>query len=161
MSMDETPEDNRSAIADSSRKLAEMGRELSSMQFNYKVLDGKKPEYWEKRVEAFREHHAKSTEYYSQAHRLMSHVDKDGAGVFLLGIGKLRQTGRKLEELLEHIRQNPTIMSSKDKQQSKWSKETREQVIEYSDKTLEQEKALSKSFREFYEKYMTKNVSDA
>ena len=45
-------------------------------------------------------------------------------------------------------------MSSKDKQQSKWSKEIKDQLIDYSNKALQQETDMNRNFRQFYEKHL-------
>lgn len=137
-----------------SEALAKLGMELSEIQFNYKVLDKTKAEYWGKRVEDFKKYHEKGLEYYTQVHTMMNIVEKEKAGMFLLNMSKLRQLGTKLLELLEKIEENPSIMSSKDKQQSKWSKDLKEELIECSNKNLRHEMDMNTDFREFYEKHL-------
>ncbi|QUC63839.1 hypothetical protein NsoK4_05045 [Nitrosopumilus sp. K4] len=143
-----------------SNELAKLGSELSEIQFNYKVLDKTDHTYWEKRVDDFKKYHDKGMEYYKKIHSMMSLVEKDEAGMFLLRISKLHQLGDKLFELLGEVKENPNIMSSKDKQQSKWSKELKEQLIEQSNKTLHHEMDMNANFREFYEKHLKKLLED-
>lgn len=149
-------EELREFVKDHSGNLAKIGSELAQIQFNYKVIEKAKMDYWEKRVEDFSRYHQKGMEYYIEIHSLMNLVDKEKADFFLLNLSKLRQLGKKLQELFEQVKQNPSIISSKDKQQSKWSKEIRDQLIEYSNKTLEQEKFMNANFREFYDKNLKK-----
>lgn len=139
-----------------SDKLAILGKELSEIQFNFKVIDKTDSEYWIKRIEDFKKYHQKGMEYYEQVHLLMNLVEKEKARLFLLSMSKLRQLGTKLLELLEKVKENPSIISSKDKQQSKWSKETKEQLIDISNKNLRHEMEMNTSFREFYEKHLMK-----
>jgi len=141
-----------------SDKLAELGKELSEIQFNFKVINKTESEYWQKRIEDFKKYHQKGMEYYEQVHLLMNLVEKEKAGLFLLSISKLRQLGTKLIELLEKVKENPTIMSSKDKQQSKWSKEIKEQLIEISNSNLRHEMEMNTNFRDFYEKHLMKRL---
>ena len=152
--MSNNENDLKKSIRDFSDNLAKIGNELSEIKFNYKVLNETKVEYWRKRTEDFKKYQQKGIEYYSQVHALMSLVDSEKAGIFLLSISKLRQLGTKLLELFEEIQQNPSIMSSKDKQQSKWSKELKEQLMEYSNKTLQQETDMNTNFRQFYDKHL-------
>ena len=152
--MSEKTEEIKESIKKHSNNLSKLGRELSQIQFNYKVLDKTKEGYWQKRKEDFEKYHQKGMEYYTEVHALMNIVEKEKAGIFLFSISKLNQLGKKMLELLEEIKQNPSIMTTKDKQQSKWSKELRDNLIKYSDETLKQEKHMNTSFREFYDKYL-------
>ncbi len=136
--------------------LSKLGREISEIQFNYRVLDETKTEYWQKRIEDFKRYHQKGMEYYTQVHSLMNLVEEEEAGIFLLKMSKMNQLGVKLLELLEVIRQNPSIMASKDKQQSKWSKELKEKMIECSNENLDHEINMNKNFRKFYEMHLKK-----
>ena len=144
----------KASVKEQSAHLAKIGRELSEIRFNYKVLDKTETKYWQKRIEDFKRYHQKGIEYYIQAHSLMNLVEKEKAGMFLLSVSKLRQLGTRLLELLEEVKQNPSIMSSKDKQQSKWSKELKEQLIECSNRNLNQETGMNSNFREFYDKHL-------
>lgn len=153
--MNKSNDDIKEEIKKHSNNLSKLGRELSQIEFNYKVLDKTKEEYWKNRREDFEKYHQKGMEYYTEVHALMNIIEKEKAGFFLLSISKLNQLGKKLLELLEEVKQNPSIMTSKDKQQSKWSKEIRENLIKYSDETLKHEKDMNTSFREFYDRYLT------
>ena len=140
-----------------SNNLANLGKELSEIQFNYKVIENSTEQYWQKRINEFKKYNEKGTEYYTQAHALMNLVDKERSGLFLLRISKFRQMGLKLITNMEEVKQNPSIIKSKDKQQSKWSKELREKLIESSNACLHHEMDMNRFFREFYEKYL-KNI---
>ncbi len=140
-----------------SNNLANLGKELSEIQFNYKVIENVTEQYWQKRIGEFKKYSEKGTEYYTQAHALMNLVDKEQSGLFLLSISKFRQMGLKLITNMEDVKQNPSSIKSKDKQQSKWSKELREKLIETSNACLHQEMDMNKFFREFYEKHL-KNI---
>ena len=140
-----------------SNNLANLGKELSDIQFNYKVIENSTEQYWQKRINEFKKYNEKGTEYYTQAHALMNLVDKERSGLFLLSISKFRQMGLKLITNMEEVKQNPSIIKSKDKQQSKWSKELREKLIESSNACLHHEMDMNRFFREFYEKNL-KNI---
>jgi len=140
-----------------SNNLANLGKDLSEIQFNYKVIENSTEQYWQKRINEFKKYNEKGTEYYTQAHALMNLVDKERSGLFLLSISKFRQMGLKLITNMEEVKQNPSIIKSKDKQQSKWSKELREKLIESSNACLHHEMDMNRFFREFYEKYL-KNI---
>ena len=140
-----------------SNNLANLGKELSEIQFNYKVIENSTEQYWQKRINEFKKYNEKGTEYYTQAHALMNLVDKEQSGLFLLSISKFRQMGLKLITNMEEVKQNPSIIKSKDKQQSKWSKELREKLIESSNACLHHEMDMNRFFREFYEKKL-KNI---
>ncbi len=140
-----------------SDNLAVLGKELSEIQFNYKVVENTTEQYWQNRINEFKKYNEKGTEYYTQAHALMSLVDKEQSGLFLLSISKLHQLGLKLVTNMEEVKQNPSIVKSKDKQQSKWSKDLREKLIESSNQCLRHEMDMNKFFREFYEIHL-KNI---
>lgn len=140
-----------------SNNLANLGKDLSEIQFNYKVIENSTEQYWQKRINEFKKYNEKGTEYYTQAHALMNLVDKEQSGLFLLSISKFRQMGLKLITNMEKVKQNPSIIKSKDKQQSKWSKELREKLIESSNACLHHEMDMNRFFREFYEKHL-KNI---
>lgn len=140
-----------------SNNLANLGKEISEIQFNYKVIENATEQYWQKRVNEFKKYNEKGIEYYTHAHALMNLVDKEQSGLFLLSISKFRQMGLKLIAIIEEVKQNPSSVKSKDKQQSKWSKEIREKLIETSNACLHHEMDMNKFFREFYEKHL-KNI---
>ena len=158
--MNDEIDEVRKSVKEHSGELAKLGSELSEIQFNYKVVNKTNAQYWQKRIEEFKRYHEHGMRYYKEVHTLMNIVGKDEAGLFLLSISKLHQLGEKLQESLEGIKQNPSIMSSKDKQQSKWSKDLREQLIEQSNNILSHEKNMNVSFREFYEKHLKKLLED-
>ena len=140
-----------------SNNLANLGKDLSEIQFNYKVIENSTEQYWQKRINEFKKYNEKGTEYYTQAHALINLADKEKSGLFLLSISKLRQLGLKLLTNMEEVKQNPSIIKSKDKQQSKWSKELREKLLESSNACLHHEMDMNKLFREFYEIHL-KNI---
>jgi len=94
--------------------------------------------------------------YYNQVYSLMNLVNKEESQMFLLRTSKFRQLGLILIEIMEKIKENPSIVDSKDKQQSLWSKEIRDQITEHSNKCLRHEMDINTSFREFYEKHLKK-----
>lgn len=155
--MTEEPEKLKKSAKEHSNNLAKLGKELSEIQFNYKVIENTTEQYWQKRINEFKKYNEKGTEYYTQAHALMNLVDKEQSGLFLLSISKLRQMGLKLITNMEEVKQNPSIIKSKDKQQSKWSKELREKLIESSNACLHHEMDMNKFFRGFYETHL-KNI---
>jgi len=70
--------------------------------------------------------------------------------MFLLQTSKFHQLGTELIKLMQQIEENPSIINSKDKQQSQWSKKIKEKIIEYSKNCLENEKNMNLNFRKFY-----------
>ena len=139
-----------------SEKLANLGMELSKIQFSYKMEEKPSKEYWQKKIDDFKKYNEKGMEYYNQTYSLMNLVNKEESQIFLLSTSKFRQLGLKLIEVMEKIKENPSIMDSKDKQQSKWSKEIRDQITEHSNTCIHYEKDMNTSFREFYEKHLKK-----
>ena len=117
--------------------------ELSKIQFSYKIEEKTSKEYWEKRINDFKEHNKKSLEYYNQVYSLINLVNKEEAQMFLLHVSKFHQIGITLIETMEKIKENPSIIDSKDKQQSQWSKEIKKQITENSDKCLDHEKDMN------------------
>ena len=154
--MSQNPENLRKSAKEHSKKLAKLGMELGEIQFSYRVKEKPLKEYWQKRIENFKKYNRKGLEYYNQAYSMMNLVNKEEAQLFLLRVSKFRKIGLTLIELMEKIKENPSIMDSKDKQQSTWSKETRQQITEYSNKCLNHEKDMNTSFREFFEKHLKK-----
>jgi hypothetical protein len=84
----------------------------------------------------------------------MSLVNEEQSSIFLLRMSKLQQLGMKLLEDMEKVKQNPSSMDLKDKQQSKWSKEIRERLLKSNNDCLNHEKRMNVFFKEFYEKYL-------
>ena len=155
MSQDD-PEILKKLVKDHSEKLARLGIELGKNQFNYKIEKKASKEYWQNRITYFKKYNEKGLEYYSQVHAIMSLVNKDESQMFLLRTSKFQQMSKTMTELLEKIRENPSIMDAKDKQQSRWSKEIKAQFTEHSDKCLQHEIDTNTIFREFYEKRIKK-----
>ena len=139
-----------------SEKLAKIGMELGEIQFSYKVENKPSKEYWQKRIDHFKKYNEKGMEYYNQAYSLMSLVNKEESEIFLLHTSQFRKLGLTLIEIMEKIKENPSIIDSKDTQQSKWSREIKNQITEQSNKCLRHEMDMNTSFREFYGKHLKK-----
>ena len=139
-----------------SEKLAKLGMELSEIQFSYKIEEKPSKEYWQKRINDFKKYNEIGMKYYNQVYSLMNLVNKEESQMFLLRTSKFHQLGLTLIEIMEKIKENPSIVDSKDKHQSQWSRETRDQITEQSNKCLRYEMDINTSFREFYEKYLKK-----
>lgn len=154
--MSQDPEDIKKSAKKNSDKLAKLGMELGEIQFSYRIDEKSTKEYWQKRIKDFKNYSEKAQEYYSQVHSMMNLVNKEEAQMFLLRSSKFRQLGTKLIEIMEKIEENPTIIDPKDKQQSQWSKEIKNQITEHSNKCLRHEMDMNTTFREFYEKHLKK-----
>ncbi len=139
-----------------SEKLAKLGMELSEIQFSYKIEEKPSKEYWQKRIDDFKKYNEIGMKYYNQVYSLMNLVNKEESQMFLLRTSKFHQLGLTLIEIMEKIKENPSIVDSKDKHQSQWSREIRDQITEQSNKCLRYEMDINTSFREFYEKYLKK-----
>ena len=87
----------------------------------------------------------------------MKLIDPNEANLFLLQISKFHQITSKLLENMEKIRENPSIINSKDKQQSTWSKKIRQEMTDASNESLIHEKDMNTKFREFYDNNL-KNI---
>jgi len=127
---------------------------LGEIQFSYKIEEKVTKEYWQQRIEDFKKYNEKGFEYYNQVYAMMSLVNKEEAQMFLLQISKFKQLSTLLLEAMEKIKDNPTIIDSKDKQQSQWSREIKNQITEQSNKCLRHEMDMNTQFREFYEKHL-------
>ena len=149
--MSQNSEGLKKIVKEHSEKLAKLGIELAKNQFSYKVENKASKEYWQKRIDDFKKYNEKGMEYYNEIHSLMNIINREESQMFLLRIGKLRQIGIGLIEIMEKIKENPTIMDKKDKQQSLWSKKIKDQISEQSNKSLNFEKDMNSSFRKFYE----------
>ena len=141
-------------VREHSEKLAKLGIELAKNQFSYKVENKPSKEYWQKRIDDFKKYNEKGMEYYNEIHSLMNIINREESQMFLLRIGKFRQIGLVFIEIMEKIKENPTIMDKKDKQQSQWSKKIRAEITDQSNSCLNYEKDMNASFREFYEKHI-------
>ncbi|MBA4454476.1 MAG: hypothetical protein H2B05_05990 [Nitrosopumilaceae archaeon] len=143
---------SESSISEYSEKLEKLGKELAKIQYDFKIENKPSEKYWSTRIEEFNQYHTKVNQYFTQAYSLMNLVNEGESGLFLLKISKLKQLGVKLIENMEKIKQNPSIMDLKDKQQSKWSIERKEELIKSNKECLDHEKHMNVFFREFYEK---------
>ena len=137
-----------------SEKLEKLGMELSKIQYDFKIKDNPSEKYWTKRIQKFENYHKKVAEYFTQSYSLMSLVNEEQSGIFLLRVSKLRQLGVKLLEAMEKVKENPSSMDLKNKQQSKWSKEIRERLLKSNNDCLNHEKRMNVFFKEFYEEYL-------
>ncbi|MFQ5476379.1 MAG: hypothetical protein ACE5DT_05035 [Nitrosopumilus sp.] len=149
-------QDLKKSVKEHSDKLAKLGMELGEIQFSYRIEEKPTKEYWQKRIDDFKKYNETGMTYYNQVYSLMNLVNKEEAQVFLLRVSKFRQLGLTLIEIMEKIKENPSISDSKDKQQSQWSKEIKNQITEHSNKCLHHEMDMNTSFREFYEKHLKK-----
>ena len=139
-----------------SEKLAKLGIELAKVQFSYKIEEDSSKEYWQNRINDFKKYNEMGMKYYNQVYSLMNLVSKEESQLFLLSTSKFHQLGLTLIEIMEKIKENPSIVDSKDKQQSQWSREIRDQITEHGNKCLRLEMDINTSFREFYEKHLKK-----
>ena len=156
--MSQDPENLKESVKEYSEKLAKLGMELGKIQFSYKIEEKASKEYWQHRIEDFKKYNEKGLEYYKQVHAIMNLVNKEESQMFLLRTSKFRQLSMTLIEIMEKIRENPSIIDLKDRQQSKWSKEIKKQITEHSDKCPRHEIDTNTLFREFYEKYLKKTL---
>ena len=150
-SMSQNSEDIKKKVQEKSEKLAELGFTLTKNQFSYKIEEKISKEYWQKRIKNLTKYNEISLEYYTQIQNLMNLVNKEEAQMFLLQTSKFHQLGTELIKLMQQIEENPSIINSKDKQQSQWSKKIKEKIIEYSRNCLENEKNMNLNFRKFYD----------
>ena len=150
--MSQDPENLKKSAKEHSDKLAKLGMELGEIQFSYRIEEKVTKEYWDQRMNDFKKYNEKGLEYYNQVHAMMNLVDKEESDMFLLRVSKFRQLSTELLETMNKIKDNPSIIDSKDKQQSSWSKEIKNQITEQSNKCLRHEMDMNTSFREFYEK---------
>ncbi len=154
MSFDQ--ENLKKTAREHSDKLARLGIELGKIQFSYKVEEKPVIKYWQERIDDFKRYNDKGIEYYNMAYTMMNLLNNEESQMFLLRISRFRQIGLALIETMEMIKENPSIIDPKNKQQSQWSKKIREQLTEHSNKCLRHEKEINASFREFYERHLKK-----
>ncbi len=154
--MSQDPENLKKSAKEHSEKLAKIGMDLGEIQFSYKIEEKVTKEYWQKRMKDFKKYNEKGLEYYNQVHSMMNLANKEEAQMFLLRISKFRQLSTALSETMEKIKENPSIIDSKDRQHSPWSKEIKNQIAEQSNRCLRHEMDMNMSFREFYEKHLKK-----
>jgi len=149
--MSENTENLKKSIKEYREKLTTLGTELAGIKFSYKVEEKPSKEYWEKRMNEFQKYNEKCLEYYNQVHAMMSLINKEESQMFLLRTSKFRQLGIELLEIMQKIKDNPSITDPKDKQQSQWSKEIKNKITEQSNKCLNHEREMNASFRNFYQ----------
>ncbi len=139
-----------------SEKLEKLGIELSKIQYDFKIKDKPSEKYWIKRIQEFKNYHKKVVEYFTQSYSLMSLVNEEQSRIFLLRISKLRQLGVRLLEDMQKVKQNPSSMDLKDKQQSRWSKEIRERLLKSNNDCMNHEKRMNIFFKDFHTEYLMK-----
>jgi len=148
--------DLKEVIKNHSEQLARLGTEISQIKFSYKIQEKASKEYWQKRIMEFKTYKQKSLDYYNNIYSLIKLIDSDKAELFLLQISKFHQLGSTLLENMNKIKENPSIVNSKDKQQSIWSKKIRQEMVDISNESLKHEKEMNAKFREFYENNLKK-----
>ena len=141
-------------VKEHSEKLSKLGTDLAKNQFIYKVEKKSSKEYWQERIINFKKYNDNGFRYYDEIFALMRIIDEEKSQMFLLQIAKFRQLGLTLIEIMEKLKENPSIINSKDRQQSQWSREIKNQITEQSDKCLKCEREMNTTFREFYEEKM-------
>ncbi|MDC1103953.1 hypothetical protein OAU56_02890 [Nitrosopumilus sp.] len=150
--MNQDSEEIKIRIQEQSKKLTELGSILAKNQFTYKIEEKTSKEYWQKRIQDLTKYNETSLAYYSQVQKMMNLINIEEAQIFLLQTSKFHQLGTELIKLMYQIEENPSIISSKDKQQSQWSKKIKEKILQVSSKCLENEKSMNLNFRKFYDK---------
>jgi len=148
--MSENTENLKKILQGHSKELTKLGSVLAKEQFSYKIEEKTSKKYWQKRIEEFKKYNETGLEYYNQVQSMMNVIDKDKGQLFLLDISKFHQLGIKLIKIMETIEETPSIINSKDKQQSHWSKKIKKDISETSVECLDHEKYMNLSFREFY-----------
>lgn len=141
----------KNVMGEKSKKLAELGSILAKNQFTYKIQEKTTKEYWEKRVQELKKYDETSLAYYNEIQNMMNLINKNEAQTYLLHISKFRQLSTDLIKIMEKIKENPSIIDSKDKQQSLWSKGVKKEILEISTNCVDHEKYMNSIFREFYE----------
>ena len=127
----------KNTIQEQSEKLAKLGSILAKNQFSYKIEEKTSKEYWQKRIQDLTKYNETSLAYYSQVQKMMNLINIEEAQIFLLQTSKFHQLGTELIKLMHQIEENPSIISSKDKQQSQWSKKIKEKILQVSSKCLD------------------------
>ena len=148
--MSEDTENFKNKLQVHSKELTKLGSILAKEQFSYKIEEKTSKKYWQERIKQFKKYNETALEYYNQVQSMMNVIDKDKGRLFLLDISKFHQLGIKLIKIMETIEETPSIIDSKDKQQSHWSKKTKKDISETSVECLDHEKYMNMSFREFY-----------
>ena len=148
------PENLKKSMNEIGEKLAKLGMILSEARFSYKIENKASRYYWQKRIDDFKKYHKRALEYYDQVHAMMNLVNVEKSQIFLLRTSKFNQLALSLIELMEKIKENPSIIDPKDKQQSQWSREIKNEIIEHSNKCLRHEVDMNSLFREFYDAHL-------
>ncbi|MBC8250686.1 MAG: hypothetical protein H8E89_03775 [Candidatus Nitrosopelagicus sp.] len=149
--MNQDSDDLKKTIQEKSDKLAKLGSILAKNQFSYKIEEKTSKEYWQKRIEDLIKYNETSLAYYNQIQNIMNLINQEKAQIFLLQTSKFHQLGTELIKYMHQIEENPSIINSKDKQKSEWSKKIKEKFVEVNAKCLENEKNMNLNFREFYD----------
>ena len=157
--MNDEVKNKQKTVKEHSDKLAKLGRELSKIQFSYKVEEKTSKEYWQKRIQSFEKYNKKALAYYNQIFNLIRITNKEESERFLLQISRFRQLSSSLIEIMRNIEENPSIINSKDRQQSQWSREIKNNITEESNKCLHHERNMNSFFRDFYDKHL-KDILD-
>ena len=149
--MNQDSDDLKKTMQEKSEKLAKLGSILAKNQFSYKIEEKTSKEYWQKRIEHLIKYNETSLEYYNQVQNMMNLINKEKSQIFLLEISKFHQLGMELVKIMHQIEETPSIINSKDKQQSQWSKKIKEKFVEVNANCLENEKNMNLNFRKFYD----------
>ena len=149
--MNQDSDDLKKTMQENSKKLTQLGSILAKNQFSYKIEEKTSKEYWQKRIEYLIKYNEISLEYYNQVQNMMNLINKEKSQIFLLEISKFHQLGMELVKIMHQIEENPSIINSKDKQQSEWSKKIKEKFVEVNANCLENEKNMNLNFRKFYD----------
>jgi len=147
--MSENTENLKDILQEHSKKLTKLGSVLAKEQFSYKIEEKTSKKYWQKRIEEFKKYNETGLEYYNQVQSMMNVIDKDKGQLFLLDISKFHQLGIKLIKIMETIEETPSIINSKDKQQSHWSKKIKKDISETSVECLDHEKYMNDLLENF------------
>ena len=149
--MNQDSDDLKKAMQENSKKLTQLGSILAKNQFSYKIEEKTSKEYWQKRIEHLIKYNETSLAYYNQVQNMMNLINKEKSQIFLLEISKFHQLGMELVKIMHQIEETPSIINSKDKQQSQWSKKIKEKFVEVNTNCLEHEKYMNIGFRKFYD----------
>ena len=149
--MNQYSDDLKKTMQENSKKLTQLGSILAKKQFSYKIEEKTSKEYWQKRIEDLTKYNETSLAYYNQVQNMMNLINKEKSQIFLLEISKFHQLGMELVKIMHQIEETPSIINSKDKQQSQWSKKIKEKFVEVNANCLEHEKYMNIGFRKFYD----------
>ena len=149
--MNQYSDDLKKTMQENSKKLTQLGSILAKKQFSYKIEEKTSKEYWQKRIEHLIKYNETALAYYNQVQNMMNLINKEKSQIFLLEISKFHQLGTELVKIMHQIEETPSIINSKDKQQSQWSKKIKEKFVELNANCLEHEKYMNIGFRKFYD----------